>query len=50
MEKIIGNLNFDYDKIADVLYCSIENPRPAATMEPESGIVIRYDPEIKKIV
>lgn len=45
-----GKLLFDYDKDSDVLYAYIEKPRPAATIEPSSGIVIRYDPQIKKVV
>jgi uncharacterized protein YuzE len=50
MEKIKGKILFDYDNISDVLYTYIDKPRPAATIEPESGIVVRYDPKTQEIV
>lgn len=50
MKKIYGKIYFDYDKSADVLYATIDDPRPCATMEPESGVVICYDPHINQIV
>jgi uncharacterized protein YuzE len=50
MEKIKGNTIFKYDHDADVLYCSINKPRPAKSIENGNGVIIRVDPFIDKIV
>jgi len=50
MEKINGELKFDYDASADVLYSFIDRPRPAKTIDMDNGILLRMDIKTKKIV
>jgi uncharacterized protein YuzE len=39
-----------YDATADVLYCSLGEPRDAISEETEEGVVVRKDPETDQIV
>lgn len=34
-----------YDRDADVLYCSFGDPREAISVETQSGIIVRKNPE-----
>ena len=43
-------LNFRYDARSDVLYCSINSPRPAVSEEIEPGLLVRLDPDTNQIV
>ena len=36
-------INWDYDEDADVLYLSIDEPRPALGMDAGDGVILRYD-------
>jgi uncharacterized protein YuzE len=40
-----GNVNFEYDPLADVLYCSFGPPQEAIGEEVGDGIVVRRNPE-----
>lgn len=37
------NLDWDYDGEADVLYISVDTPKPAVGVDIGEGIVVRYD-------
>jgi len=39
-----------YDATADVLYCSLGEPREAISEENEEGVIIRKDPETHQMV
>ena len=39
-----------YDATADVLYCSLGEPRLAISEEQDEGIVVRKDPETEQVV
>lgn len=43
-------LTFEYDEHADVLYISVGDPRPALSEELDDGVVVRRDPDTKKVV
>ncbi|MBM3334140.1 DUF2283 domain-containing protein [Candidatus Sumerlaeota bacterium] len=38
-----GEITWDYDEEADVLYLSIGEPRSAAAVDIGEGVIIRYD-------
>ena len=38
-----GEVTWDYDEDADVLYLSIGEPRPAVGVDIGEGVVLRYD-------
>lgn len=44
------SLRWDYDEIADVLYLSIGDPKPAVGVDIGEGIVVRYDETENQIV
>lgn len=44
------NLNWEYDKDADVLYVSIGNPRKAIGVDIGEGVIIRYDEPKREVV
>lgn len=44
------NLNWDYDKEADVLYISIGEPRKALGIDIGDGTIVRYIEETAEIV
>ena len=37
------NLDWDYDGAADVLYISVDSPKPAVGIDIGGGVVVRYD-------
>ena len=37
------DLNWDYDGEADVLYISVESPKPAVGIDIGEGVIVRYD-------
>jgi uncharacterized protein YuzE len=39
-----------YDAIADVLYCSLGEPRAAISEEADDGVIVRKDPETEQLV
>lgn len=39
-----------YDRDADVLYCSFGEPREAISVETQSGIIVRKDPENEEVI
>ena len=43
-------INWEYDEEADVLYLSIGEPRPAASLDIGEGILLRYDEARKEVV
>jgi len=45
-----GEITWDYDEEADVLYLSIGQPRPAVGIDIGEGTVVRYDEKQKDIV
>lgn len=45
-----AKINWDYDEDADVLYLSIDNPRPALGVDVGDGVIIRYDEINKELV
>ncbi len=44
------NLNWEYDKEADVLYISVGEPRPAEGIDIGKGVIVRIDPKTKEVV
>ena len=44
------NLDWDYDEEADVLYISIDSPKPAMGIDIGKGVVVRYDEAQGEIV
>jgi uncharacterized protein YuzE len=54
MEKLMvekpDQINWEYDKEADVLYISFGKPQPALSLDLGSGIVARYLEKSNKIV
>lgn len=38
-------IQIKYDRSADVLYCSFGEPREAISVETESGIIVRKNPD-----
>jgi len=44
------NINWDYDEDADVLYLSIDEPRPVLGMDAGDGVILRYDEVNKELV
>jgi len=44
------NLNWDYDKEADVLYISIGEPRKALGVDIGEGAIVRYVEETGEVV
>jgi uncharacterized protein YuzE len=51
-KKILSlkKLQYDYDKISDVLYVSFGKPRKAICRETDDGVLIRLDPFTDKCV
>ena len=49
-EKRLGNIDFHYDPIADVMYCSIGPPQNAVGEEVGVGVVVRRNPETNALV
>jgi len=45
-----GEITWDYDEEADVLYLSIGEPRPAVGIDIGEGVVVRYDEKQKDVV
>ncbi|MGQ0591663.1 MAG: DUF2283 domain-containing protein [Gammaproteobacteria bacterium] len=43
-------LQWDYDEEADVLYLSVDEPRPAVGTDIGEGLVVRYDEMTKELV
>ena len=50
MKKIGGKIYYSYDSDCDVLWSYIKKPLPSKSIELENGILIRINPESKKIV
>ena len=49
-EKKLGNIDFHYDPIADVMYCSFGPPQNAIGEEAAEGVVVRRNPETNALV
>lgn len=49
-QKQSNKLRMSYDKEADVLYLSLGSPKAAISDIDENGIIVRRDPETKKVV
>jgi uncharacterized protein YuzE len=45
-----GEVNWDYDEEADVLYLSAGEPRPAVGVDIGDGVVARYNEESREVV
>jgi uncharacterized protein YuzE len=45
-----ANLTWDYDEEADVLYISVEKPRPAVGVDIGDGLIVRYDEACHEVV
>ena len=45
-----GNLTWDYDDGADVLYFSIGEPKPAVGVDVGDGLILRYDEAANAVV
>ncbi len=45
-----GEMDWDYDEDADVLYISIGEPEPAVGIDIGEGVVVRYDEVHKQVV
>lgn len=45
-----GNISWDYDEDADVLYISVGEPRPALGVDIGEGVILRYDDAAKEVV
>jgi hypothetical protein len=39
-----------YDATADVLYCSLGEPRPAISEENGEGLILRKDPDTEELI
>lgn len=50
MKRIPGKLKYSYDRMGDVLYAYIDEPRPAKSYEIEPGIILRLLPDTESIV
>jgi uncharacterized protein YuzE len=50
MKRIKGQLFFEYEKEADVLYSYIDHPRVADIKDLNNGIYLRIDRKSKKVV
>ena len=46
----VGQLEFSYDRDADVLYISIGTPRTAYSYEDDHGLLLRKDPKNGELV
>ena len=44
------DLNWDYDGEADVLYISVESPKPAVGIDIGEGVIVRYDEAHRQVV
>ena len=44
------SLQWDYDEEADVLYLSIDAPKPAVGVDIGDGVVVRYDNQKNEVV
>ena len=44
------SLHWDYDAEADVLYLSVDTPKPAVGVDIGDGVVVRYDDQNKEVV
>jgi uncharacterized protein YuzE len=49
MVQASTELKMNYDRAADVLYCSFGDPQPALSVEKDNGIVLRVNPETEQI-
>ncbi len=45
-----GEISWDYDEEADVLYLSVGKPQPALGVDIGEGVVLRYDEEHGEVV
>ncbi len=45
-----GNLTWDYDEDADVLYISVGEPKPAIGVDVGDGLILRYDEKKHEVV
>lgn len=50
MVQTASELKIQYDRVADVLYCSFGPPREALSMEREGGVVVRVSPDTEEVV
>lgn len=50
MVQASTQLKMNYDRSADVLYCSFGDPQEAISVEKENGVVLRLNPETEQIV
>jgi len=49
-KKPLGNIDFQYDPAADVLYCSFGPPQEAIGVEVNDGVIVRRHPETNAVV
>ena len=45
-----GEITWDYDEEADVLYLSVGKPQPALGVDIGEGVVLRYDEEHGEVI
>ena len=45
-----GEIDWDYDHEADVLYVSVGQPRPALGVDIGDGVVLRYDEARNEVI
>ena len=45
-----GELTWEYDEEADVLYISVGEPEPALGMDVGEGVILRYDEDRRELV
>jgi len=45
-----GEISWEYDEEADVLYLSVGEPRPALGVDIGEGVVLRFDEEREEVV
>ena len=50
MVQASNELKINYDREADVLYCSFGDPQPALSVEQGNGVVVRMNPDTDEVV
>jgi len=50
MVQAANELKINYDRDADVLYCSFGEPQEAISVEADDGIIVRHNPETNAVV
>ena len=47
---MINQIQYDYDRLSDVLYVFFGRPKKALTVESDEGYLVRYEPFTEKLV